>query len=162
MKENMTALLNAVTNGATMSLLTEENLSTIFEKLTPREKEGLTIRYGLESGGQAKSIAETAKIMNVTEDYIQLLTGIALGEIRQMYKKKNREEALASKELSENSDIAMLNIGVYEYRKLQKEGVCTISQFLNLSIGKVEKIFSNSHDIAAIATLRDDLGYPLR
>lgn len=161
MKENMTALLNAVTRGATTSTMTEKHLVTFVEKLTPRERQGLSIRYGIYDG-KPKSLAETAKIMKVSEEYVEMLNALAVNEIRQMYKKSNRKNALASQKLTKDSDIAMLNIGVYEYRKLQQKGVNTISQFINLSTSDVERIFDNSHDIAAIATLRDDLGYPLR
>lgn len=161
MKENMTALLNAVTRGATTSTMTEKHLVTFVEKLTPRERQGLCIRYGIYDG-KPKSLAETAKIMKVSEEYAEMLNALAVNEIRQMYTKSNRKNALASQKLTKDSDIAMLNIGVYEYRKLQQKGVNTISQFINLSTSDVERIFDNSHDIAAIATLRDDLGYPLR
>lgn len=161
MKENTLALLSVVTKGAAFSFMNEKLLMSFVEKLTPREKQVLNIRYGIY-GEKPKNLTETAKAMGVSEDYVEMLSAIAINEIRQMYTKTNKRDALISQNLSKDSDIALLGIDVYEYNKLQRKGVRTIAEFINLSVSDLERIFDSSHDIAAIAALRDNIGYPLR
>lgn len=74
---------------ATM-LMTEE-VQQVLELLTPREREVISLRFGLEDG-HARTLEEIGRMFGVTRERVRQIEGKALGKLRQAMQERRMRE----------------------------------------------------------------------
>ena len=74
-------------------LLLREQIDTVLETLTPREREILELRYGL-ADGQERTLEEVGKIFNVTRERIRQIQEKALRKLRHPARSKKLRDFL--------------------------------------------------------------------
>ena len=74
-------------------MILKEQLEDVLNSLTPREKDVLKLRYGLEDGRE-RTLEEVGKIFNVTRERIRQIEAKALRKLRHPARSKNLKDFL--------------------------------------------------------------------
>ncbi len=74
-------------------MILKEQLEDVLNSLTPREKDVLKLRYGLEDGRE-RTLEEVGKIFNVTRERIRQIEAKALRKLRPPARSKNLKDFL--------------------------------------------------------------------
>lgn len=72
-------------------VLRHERVGELLEKMNPKEKEILTLRYGL-GDGTAHTLNDIAKKFKITRERVRQIENVALNKLRQYIQAKEKEE----------------------------------------------------------------------